>query len=157
MVGLQDSISLSFMIVGHTKFSPDSCFGLLKRTFRRTAVNTLQDLCDVVTQSAACNKVEVVGWEDGVSLIPTYNWSTYFSAYMDKVIGIKKFQHFNFNTLTKGSVQCRTVCDGDSIVVTLSKSATWQPSTSVLPDIVEPKGLDAKRQWYLHEKNQTIL
>ncbi len=89
-MGLQDSISLSFMIVGHTKFSPDSCFGLLKRTFRRTAVNTLQDLCDVVTQSAACNKVEVVGWEDGVLLIATYNWSTYFSAYMDKVIGIKK-------------------------------------------------------------------
>ena len=53
MVGLSDSISLSF-----------------KQQFRRTAVNTLQDIADVVTQSAVCNEVEVVGWEDGVPLIP---------------------------------------------------------------------------------------
>ncbi len=152
MVGLNDSISLSFMIVGHTKFSPDSCFGLFKQRFRRTAVNTLEDLCDVVTRSAICNKVEVVGWEDGVPLVPTYDWSTYFSKEMDKVIGIKKFQHFNFDNSIKGSVQYRTVCDSQRTTFQIVKSAAWTPSSSVLPDIVAPKGLDAKRQWYLYDK-----
>ena len=34
-------ITLSFLVVGHTKFSPDWCFGLLKRKFRQTHVTTL--------------------------------------------------------------------------------------------------------------------
>ena len=152
MVGLHDSITLSFMITGHTKFSPDSCFGLLKQRFRRTAVNTLKDLCDVVTQSAACNKVEVVGWEDGVPIIPTYDWNTYFAERMNKVTGIKKFQHFKFDRSIKGRVQHRTVCDGEWSTVELVKSAAWCPSSTLLPDVVEPKGLDAKRQWYLYDK-----
>ena len=87
-MGLNDSISLSFMIVGHTKFSPDSCFGLFKQKFRNTPVNTLQEIADVVTQSAVCNHVEVVGWEDGVPLIPTYNWSSFFAVNMNKLTGI---------------------------------------------------------------------
>ena len=51
MVGLHKSINLSFLIVGHTKFSPDWCFGLLKQKFKRTAVNSLDDLVGVVDQS----------------------------------------------------------------------------------------------------------
>ena len=31
LVGLHENITLSFMIAGHTKFSPDWCFGLLKK------------------------------------------------------------------------------------------------------------------------------
>ena len=34
--GLNISITLSFLIVGHTKFSPDWCFGLLKQAYRQT-------------------------------------------------------------------------------------------------------------------------
>lgn len=38
MTGLHTEITLSFMIPGHTKFSPDWCFGLLKKKYRRTKV-----------------------------------------------------------------------------------------------------------------------
>ena len=31
LTGLHQNITLSFMIAGHTKFSPDWCFGLLKK------------------------------------------------------------------------------------------------------------------------------
>ena len=72
-MGLSDSVTLSFMVVGHTKFTPDSCFGLLKQRFRKCHVQTLQDMANVVTTSATCNNVEVVGWEDGVPIIPTYD------------------------------------------------------------------------------------
>ena len=43
----------------------------------RTAVNALQDIVDIVTQSAVCNEVEVVCWKDGIPLIPIYDWSSY--------------------------------------------------------------------------------
>ncbi len=114
MVGLSQSISLSFMIVGHTKFSPDSCFGLLNQKFRKTIVNKLQDIADVVTQSAVCNEVEVVGWEDGVSKIPTYDWQSYFAVHLNKVIG---YQHFNFNNNNIGTVSCREVSDGPTLEI----------------------------------------
>ena len=46
------SITLSFLVVGHTKFSPDWCFGLFKRTYRRTKVGSLQSIAKVVNESA---------------------------------------------------------------------------------------------------------
>ena len=48
MKGLHRSIKLSFMLVGHTKFSPDWCFGLMKRRFRISKVDCLDDLVNVV-------------------------------------------------------------------------------------------------------------
>ena len=157
MVGLNDTITLSFMIVGHTKFSPDSCFGLLKQQFRKTKVDTLQDLSNVVEKSASCNKVEMVGWEDGIPLIPTYDWSSYFAGKMLKVKGIKKYQHFTFTKSTIGKVSCSVSSDYTATEVSLLRvqqngSTSWKPSSSTLPDIIQPKGLDAKRQWYLYEK-----
>ena len=160
MVGLNDTITLSFMIAGHTKFSPDSCFGLLKQQFRKTCVDTLQDLSDVVEKSASCNTVEMVGWEDGIPLIPTYDWQSYFADKMVKVKGIKKYQHFTFTNFKKGQVFCRVSSDSTAIEESLLRigkngsvpAMPWKPSTSLLPDIIQPKGLDAKRQWYLYEK-----
>ena len=45
LTGRHTKITLSFLIVGHTKFSPDACFGLFKRLFRRTKVGSLQEGC----------------------------------------------------------------------------------------------------------------
>jgi len=79
MTGLYETITLSFMIVGHTKFSPASSFGLFKQKFRKTAAETLKDIGDVVVKSASCSSFQIVGWEDGMPLIPTYDWSTFFT------------------------------------------------------------------------------
>ena len=38
LTGLNKRIEISFMLVGHTKFAPDWCFGLVKQRFRRTRV-----------------------------------------------------------------------------------------------------------------------
>lgn len=65
MVGLNDSISVSFLIVGHTKFAPDWCFGLLKRAFQRTRVDCLDDIVRVVEESAEGNHAQLVGAQDG--------------------------------------------------------------------------------------------
>ena len=51
----QSSITLSFLVVGHTKFSPDWCFGLFKSSYRRTKVGSMQSIAQVVNESAECN------------------------------------------------------------------------------------------------------
>jgi len=55
MVGLNQLVTISFLLVRHTKFSPDWCFGPFKQRFRRTFVSSLQEIADVVESSADVN------------------------------------------------------------------------------------------------------
>ena len=65
MTNQHSQITLFFMIPGHTKFSPDWCFGLVKKWYRKTKVGGLTDLCGVVTDSAVVNSAQPTGLEDG--------------------------------------------------------------------------------------------
>ena len=152
MVGLNESISLSFLLVGHTKFTPDACFGLFKKRFRQTNVQSLKDIVEVVNTSAEVNTAEVIGWEDGKVLIPTYDWTSFFAERMKKISGIKQFHHFQFSTANKGSVCLKIYSESNAESVKLLKDPTWRPKASELPMVVEPTGLSPSRQWYLYEK-----
>ena len=46
--GLHEDIELNFLIAGHTKFTPDLCFGLIKKSFRRTAISSLDEIAKVI-------------------------------------------------------------------------------------------------------------
>lgn len=67
------SITLSFLPVGHTKFSPDWCFGLFKRLFKRTKVGSLQSIAQVANDSAECNFAQLVSREDGSTIVSSYD------------------------------------------------------------------------------------
>ena len=47
MNGLHHDIELNFLVAGHTKFTPELCFGLVKKTFQRTRVSSLDDIAKV--------------------------------------------------------------------------------------------------------------
>ena len=59
-IGLHQSITLNFLVMGHTKFAPDACFGLLKRAFKRRAISLLSELESVVNESACLNSSQLV-------------------------------------------------------------------------------------------------
>ena len=88
VVGLHQKISLSFLIVGHTKFSPDWCFGLLKQRFRHTKVSFLSDLERVVNTSAEANVAQLVGTQSGEVIVLTYDWASMFQSHLRKVNNI---------------------------------------------------------------------
>ena len=71
---LHNSILCSFLIAGHTKFSPDWCFGLVKQSFRRRFVSSLFDLMGVVDKStvSGVNIAKLCGLHDGTVLVPVY-------------------------------------------------------------------------------------
>ena len=94
--GLHKSISLNFMIAGHTMFSPDWCFGLLKQKYRRCPVSSLKDLVRVTNTSTATgvNVAQLVGSETQEVYVPTFNWQAFLGAYFKPLTGIKSFQHF---------------------------------------------------------------
>ena len=61
MTNRHTDITLSFLIVGHTKFSPDWCFGLVKQLYWRTAFGSLNDIVKVCNEKfcvmECCNHI----------------------------------------------------------------------------------------------------
>ena len=151
MTGLNASISISFLPVGHTKFSPDWCFGLLKQKFRKAEVDSLDDFVQVVEQSSAVNKAQPVGSSNGELIVETFDWSSYFATSFNKIKGIKEFQHFVVSATSPGLVAARHVVDGPVTQFNLLKEDT-QIMEDELPNVLHPKGMSSERKWYLYEK-----
>ena len=74
-----------------TKFSPDTCFGLLKQKFRKCDVDSLDDFETVVEKSASVNESQLVGNTNGEVIVPTYDWTSYFAAFYKKIDRIKGY------------------------------------------------------------------
>ena len=149
MTGLHTKITLSFLIVGHTKFAPDWCFGLVKRLFRRTKIGSLKDIAQVVDDSAQCNLPQLVSDENGTVIVPTLDWTSFFAERMKKCLGIKKFHHFYFDSARPGVIGMKLQSDSSTQWINLLKNE-WSPHCADVPDVVSPKGLSAERQWYLY-------
>jgi len=147
--GLHRRIEISFMLVGHTKFSPDWCFGLLKQRFRVTEVGCLDDLVRVVTSSAEVNEAQLVGDQQGQPLVPMYDWVGFFGSRVKKVPHITQQHHFRFTSDSPGSVLIQEFSDSEEREFHLTSEVSLAEE---FPEAIVPKGLPLQRRWYLHDK-----
>ena len=131
-------------MVGHTKFSPDWCFGLLKQRFQRTAVSSLDDIAEVVDTSASVNIPQLVGSEEGEISVTSYNWAEMFEPQFKQLRHIKSFHHFSFNSSRPGCVSVKSRVDGEEETIDLRKHPAWSPQP------IPPLSLSIEWQWYLH-------
>ena len=145
MTGRHRKITLSFLVVGHTKFSPDWCFGLLKQKYRKMKIGSLNGLEAVVEASAECNHCQLVGTNDGTLVVQSFDWTSFFSCHFRRILGIKKFQHFCFDVSNLGVVIVKEYNDSAETEFRLLKD-DWVPNPDVYyPDVVTPKGLSLER------------
>ena len=84
MTSHHTQITLSFLVVGLTKFSPDWCFGLFKRLYWRTKVGSLQAIAQVANDSAYCNENQLVSRAEG-----TDDWTSFFATKFKKLSKLK--------------------------------------------------------------------
>ena len=149
LVGL-NKITLSFFIVGHTKFSPDWCFGLFKQAYWRTKIGCLNDIVKVVESSAAVNHAQLVGTQDGEVLVPTYDWAKFFdNPFKQKAFqGIKAMHHVTFNHLKPGIAVVKDSVTSPEREINVLKDNSWKPRASDLPPIITPPRLSLERQQY---------
>jgi len=154
LVGLNHEIKMSFLLVGHTKFAPDWCFGLFKRLFKRTKVSSINGIAAVVERSATVNHYQLVGDPDGTTYVPFYNWSNFFDPHMVQTAlrGISQMHHFRFSASHPGVVFVKNSCSDEEKRIKLLKTTTWQPTLDDMPDVIAPPGLPLERQWYLYNK-----
>ena len=150
IVGLHQKITLSFLVVSHTKFSPDWCFGLLKQRLRRTNVSCLDDIAEVVDNSAIANVAQLVGTQEGEVLVKCHNWAAMFAPHFRKLKNIKSYHHFRFDSSTPGAVHFKATSESEEEIIDLLKNKDWSPTLSDLPEPIPPAGLSLERQWYLY-------
>ena len=146
--GLHKKITLHFLVVGHTKFSPDYAGGVFKKMFRRTPCSTPTDVAECAKKSSILHPV-VTGSIDGKQqYVPMFDWQSKLAKFRS-IPGMKKFHVFQFASDNPGVVVCKEYCDSAPISFTLVAS---NYSDSNLPPVLPSLGLSQKRQSYLHEK-----
>ena len=94
--GLYEEIELNFMISGHTKFICDSCFGLIKILYRKSKVNTVDDVVSIINRSTTVHLNTSQRYLNGEGF-QYYNFKDYFQMFK-KLPNIQKYHHFYFTS-----------------------------------------------------------
>ena len=140
------------MIAGHTKCLCDACFGMIKKRYRKSAVNNVAQLAEVIDMSAKCNRSERYNnltVEEGNRLV-WRRWDDFFSRYFKPVRGIGKFHHFRFSSEEPGVVYARVgLNDTEKRIPLLKDGMTITDILEATPEIIVPAGLSAERKKYL--------
>ena len=142
---LEDTIDVSFMTVGHTRCAVDGGFGLAKKKYRASDVDTLDQLQTVVFMSSAMNMVtRFPDWE-------WCDWDAFISARFKKVAGITRYQHFTFKKELPGHVEMRQTPSSEEVPTTLNLLKPSAPAlaANVLPEPLGVGGLSHSRKDYL--------
>jgi len=104
---------------------PDWCFGLLKQQYKKTMINCLDDIVAAVSKSATPNVAQLVGTQDGSSVVNMYNWSEHFEQHTIKTAlkGIQQMHHFRFTSAHPGKVFIKNTISDDEKTINLVKSS----------------------------------
>ena len=82
MIGKHKYITLSFMVAGHTKFSCDRHFGLIKKRYARSKVDTLLGVTRVVHGSTqGYNIPQLMKNEAGECVVKCFDWVNHFHSF----------------------------------------------------------------------------
>ena len=153
MTGLHTTITYSFMVAGHTKFSPDGFFGLFKLKLRNSEVDDLEDLAQVVRDSTLYNyNIPQLIVENGKRKVKFFNWTLFLNNYFDIVPQILKQHHFYFSNNNIGYVFIKTAINEPEQKINLVKNNQNLPPMYSFPTQKFSLGLSATRQWYLYEE-----
>ncbi|GES92034.1 hypothetical protein GLOIN_2v1777628 [Rhizophagus clarus] len=148
--GLHTKITYSFIVAGHTKFSPNRFFGLFKLKLQKSDVDNLDDLVNVVENSTlgGYNQAQTIFNKNGDHVVHFYNWIEYLLKFFKTIPNILKYHHFTFHMNNVGKVEIKEKVDGNTQIINIKKNN----------DIIGfsreifPEKLSAKRQWYLYEQ-----
>ena len=88
------------MIPGHTKFICDGCFGLIKVLYRKSKVNTVDDVVSIINCSTT-NNFNVAQCYLNRNGFQYYDFKNHFQKFK-KLPNIQKYHHFYFSSQHSG-------------------------------------------------------
>ncbi len=155
IIGSHRRIDWSFMLVGHTKFSPDAYFGLLKKRYRRSNVYTYGQMIDVINSSTEKERNICHPYRDGDgnASLEYRAWSKWLEKFFRKLPNISGYQHFSMSTDKPGEITVKKYADSEEETYQLLKRNV-KPGDLTHgrpPNKLFPEGLSPERQWYLYD------
>ena len=90
LTGRNKTTTLSFMRVGHTYCMVDGNFGLIKKLYHCSDVDTVRQLSDIVDHPSKTNVSQLYPWE-------WREWDVMLAKLFTPLKGIRKLQHFTFS------------------------------------------------------------
>lgn len=145
--GIYDEIELNFMIPGHTKFICDGGFGLIKILYRKSKVNTVDDVVSIVNHSTTINFNVAQRYLDGKGF-QYYDFKEYFQKFK-KLPNIQKYHHFYFSCQHPGVVFYKNKLEDNYEKATIR---TFSYDFDILPSTISCKPLSLKRQEELYKE-----
>ena len=141
------------MIPGHTKFKCDGSFGLIKKLYRKTTVDCVNHIVEVVKKSSSAGLNKAQCYENGKGF-QYLDLNSVLNIFFRKLNGLQKYQHFLFEAANPGIVKTQTVANGTFIEfnnkkVNVSKIIKEIKAFSIL--VLTPPPLEYKRQEYLYQ------
>ena len=116
----------------------------------RTFVGCLNDIAKVVSKSSVVNEPQLVGAQDGSTIVPMYDWATFFDKGTTKIPHIKQCQHFRFCSQHQGKVFVKPSQGAAELEHSILKKNN--NLLKLLPATITPAGLSHERQLYLYGK-----
>lgn len=156
LAGLHTEIELSFLVVGHTKFSPDGYFGLIKRHYRRSQIYTYEQLSNTIEMSSKNGHNVCQCYRNALKDEPEIiyrDWVSWLAQYFRSIPKITSYHHFKIDA--SGKLFLRKTVDSEETNIALLKnefSSEQQGLFTALPNRLIPQGLSAERQWYLYDQ-----
>src|SRR5207253_6713285 len=141
------------MVPGHTKFKCDGSFGLIKKLYRKTSVDCVDHVVDVVKRSspAGLNKAQCYEGGKGFQYLDI---KAILGIYFKKLPSIQKYQHFLFEASNLDTVKVQGVANGPFAEFNLlktKKAGIFEEIKSLSILVLTPSHLDYKRQEYLYQ------
>eukprot|EP00056_Hartaetosiga_gracilis_P012674 m.203229 g.203229 ORF g.203229 m.203229 type:complete len:654 (+) comp13728_c3_seq1:2020-3981(+) len=106
-------INYHFQLPGHTKFFPDSCFGILKRKLYKNNVLSCKQMHTLIRESSKCNDTihhNTIRYFDWESFLNDH----YVEGVLKKIPQIAKIRQFEFRHRQPGVVFYKTSSSDDS-------------------------------------------
>ena len=143
------------MVPGHTKFKCDGSFGLIKKLYRKTTVDCVDHIVEVVKRSSTAGLNKAQCYENGKGF-QYLDLNSVLGIFFKKLSGLQKYRHFVFEAAKPGVVKAQLVANGTYTEFNLLKTRKASVSEiikeiksfSIL--VLTPPPLDYKRQEYLY-------
>ena len=153
--GYFESVELNFMIPGHTKFKCDGSFGLIKKLYRKTTVDCVDHIVEVVKRSSTAGLNKAQCYENGKGF-QYLDLNSVLGIFFKKLSGLQKYQHFFLKQLILELSKLKWL-----LMVLLLNLIYWKPEKQVFLNyqrdiksfsilVLTPPPLDYKRQEYLY-------
>ena len=99
MEGRHKSITLSFLLAGHTKFGPDLCFDLFKQHYHKACrTGRVKDIEEETMAASTSGMLipHLVTEQDGNSGVNFEDWKTRLGKMFKRLKGLDMYHHFEF-------------------------------------------------------------